>query len=62
MTLSEEGKVRVNERVNNLTSLVGKEIVLKCDYDKMPEKKITTETECDLSGFGAAPNPPVVSN
>lgn len=62
VTLSEEGKIRVNERVSNLTNLVGKEVVLKCDYDKMPEKKITTETECDLSGFGTAPKPPSVSN
>lgn len=62
VTLSEEGKIRVNELASNLTNLVGKEIVLKCDYDKMPEKKITTETECDLSGFGTAPKPPSVSN
>lgn len=62
VTLSEEGKVRVNERVSILTNLVGKEVILKCDYDKMPEKKITTETECDLSGFGTAPKPPSVSN
>lgn len=62
VTLSKEGKVRVNERVSILTNLVGKEVILKCDYDKMPEKKITTETECDLSGFGTAPKPPSVSN
>lgn len=62
VTLSEEGKIRVNERVSNLTNLVGKEVVLKCDYDKMPERRITTETECDLSGFGPAPKLPSVSN
>lgn len=60
--LSGGEKVKVNEYMRDLTKFVGQEIVLKCDYDKMPEKKITTETECDLSGFGSAPKPPSVSN
>ena len=60
--LSDGEKVKVNEYMRDLTKFVGQEIVLKCDYDKMPEKKITNKTECDLSGSGSTPNPPSVSN
>ena len=60
--LSGGEKVKVNEYMRDLTKFVGQEIVLKCDYDKMPEKKITDKTECDLSGSGSTPNPPSVSN
>lgn len=60
--LSGGEKVKVNEYMRDLTKFVGQEIVLKCDYDKMPEKKVTDKTECDLSGSGSAPNLPSVSN
>ncbi len=60
--LSGGEKVKVNEYMRDLTKFVGQEIVLKCDYDKMPEKKVTDKTECDLSGSGSAPKPPSVSN
>ena len=60
--LSGGEKFKVNEYMRDLTKFVGQEIVLKCDYDKMPEKKITDKTECDLSGSGSAPNLPSVSN
>lgn len=60
--LSSGEKVKVNEYMRDLTKFVGQEIVLKCDYDKMPEKKISDKTECDLSGSGTTPKPPSVSN
>jgi hypothetical protein len=60
--LSGGEKFKVNEYMRDLTKFVGQEIVLKCDYDKMPEKKITDKTECDLSGSGSAPKMPSVSN
>ena len=59
VTLDSGEKVKVKENVKNLYQFIGSKVTLRCDYDEMPEKKITSSTSCDFQGAGSVPTPSV---
>ena len=63
VTLNSGEKVKVTEDAKDLYQFIGSQVTLKCDYDEMPDKKITSSTSCDFQGAGSDPAPaPSVSN
>lgn len=55
ITLDGGEKVKVKESAKTLYQFIGSKVTLRCKYDAMPEKKITSETSCDFQGAGSAP-------
>lgn len=63
VTLGGGEKVKVKENAKDLYQFIGSQVTLRCDYDEMPDKKITSSTSCDFQGAGSDPAPaPSVSN
>ena len=59
VTLDSGEKVKVKENAKDLYQFIGSQVTLRCDYDEMPDKKITSSTSCDFQGAGSAPTPSV---
>ena len=59
VTLDGGEKVKVKENAKDLYQFIGSQVTLRCDYDEMPDKKITSSTSCDFQGAGSAPTPSV---
>lgn len=59
VTLDGGEKVKVKENAKDLYQFIGSQVTLRCDYDKMPDKKITGSTSCDFQGAGSDPAPSV---